>query len=558
MAHRRARVVYFCPRPAALDDLAEALAAGDLSARRTPEGLTVSGAPLDLTLVHERTPEGVRDRLIAEYANMVLMDLRGGPGGADFAAQAELAQKTLDLLDHAEDVELRYGFHRIVALVSDADGPAVDALLINLGARGVRMVLRHRRGETGFAARALGEACAAICARRVGRTALCLSGGGITGIYFELGVLKCLQDVLPVDALSRLDMYFGISAGAVVASTLAVGYSVDEFMAALAGHPDTRMPPLNLKLMRLAHLNHADLRRRLTRALGGGASAFWRVVRGQERLSVEDLFLDYSDMLGPLFHSGSFEALLRQLMEVPGATNDFRDLEQQLLIGASDQDARQHVLFGDDARRAVPISKAVQASLSFNPAFSAVEIEGRYYEDGAVTRTSNFTEAIYRGATLVLVVDPFVPYVSRAPGGHKDRGLFYHMDQSIRTISFTRFENARSWVLRRYPEVSTYTFLPSNRQRRLLSINPMDHRPFLEIWKGAYLSTLARLERMAHRLRGDLEAHHLAFSLERARAVAQQLEASEHPALEDFYPDRRVVVPKPVLVRHRARLQKAG
>lgn len=206
----------------------------------------------------------------------------------------------------------------------------------------------------------------------------------------------------------------------------------------------------------------------------------------------------------------------------------------------------------------VPISKAVQASLSFNPAFSAVQIDGRYYEDGAVTRTSNFTEAIHRGATLVLVVDPFVPYVSRAPGGHKDRGLLYHMDQSVRTISFTRFENARNWVLRRYPEVSTYTFLPSNRQRRLLSINPMDHRPYLEIWRGAYLSTLQRLERMAHRMRGDMVAHHLSLSMERAQAVAAQLEATEHPTLEDFYPDRRVVVPKPALVRHRPRLRMAG
>ncbi|MCA9550279.1 MAG: patatin-like phospholipase family protein [Myxococcales bacterium] len=561
MAHRRARVVYFCPRPEGLASLGQELIDGGHRVVRTLEGLDVEDGGLNLGLVLERTPEGVRERLEREYASMVLMDLRPGSDGALFEFRSRAALRVLELLDHAEDVEARYGFHRIAVLVSDEDGADVDDFLLNLGARGIRMVLRqgcHGRKDPRFAARALARSCEAIRGRRVGQTALCLSGGGITGIYFELGVLKCLQDVLPANALSELDMYFGISAGAVVASTLAVGYSVDEFMAALVGHPDTRMPALNLRLMRLAHFNHADLRRRLVRALGSGVGSFMRVLRGREHVSVEDLFLDYSDMLGPLFHSDTFEGILRKLLEVPGATNDFRDLQQLLLVGASDQDARQHVLFGDEDRRMVPISKAVQASLSFNPAFSAVQIDGRYYEDGAVTRTSNFTEAIHRGATLVLVVDPFVPYVSRAPGGHKDRGLFYHMDQSVRTISFTRFENARNWVLRRYPEVSTYTFLPSNRQRRLLSINPMDHRPYLEIWRGAYLSTLQRLERMAHRMRGDLVAHHLSLSMERAQAVAAQLEATEHPTLEDFYPDRRVVVPKPALVRHRPRLRMAG
>lgn len=181
--------------------------------------------------------------------------------------------------------------------------------------------------------------------------------------------------------------------------------------------------------------------------------------------------------------------------------------------------------------------------MSFNPVFGPVRIGDRYFEDGAVTRTSNMSEAIERGATLLLIVDPFVPHVARRPGAHVGRSLFHHVDQNLRTMSFTRFANARRWLLRRHPEVSTYTFFPSNRQRELLADNPMDHRPFERIWRGAYLSTLARLERCGPKLAGDLAAHDLKLELSKARAIASRLEQTDKPTLCDFYPNRRVEVP---------------
>jgi hypothetical protein len=50
-----------------------------------------------------------------------------------------------------------------------------------------------------------------------------------------MGALKCLADCLPPGALNAFDMYFGISAGAVLTGILANGYSIDEFMASIAG-----------------------------------------------------------------------------------------------------------------------------------------------------------------------------------------------------------------------------------------------------------------------------------------------------------------------------------
>jgi hypothetical protein len=236
--------------------------------------------------------------------------------------------------------------------------------------------------------------------------------------------------------------------------------------------------------------------------------------------------------------------MLRRILELSGSGNDFRKLPIELYVGASDQDARSHVLFGSEGYDHVPISKAIQASLSVNPAFSSVPIDGRYYEDGAITRTSNFVEAIKRDATLVITLDPFVPYVSKLPGLAHRRGVLYNIDQDIRTISFTRFERARAGALRKNPEVSSYTFLPSNTLRRLLSTNPMDHRPYLEIWRGAYLSALQRIEQLCHRLRGDLAQQGMHLDTALAELVAEQLRSTRKLCFEDFFPDRQVEIEK--------------
>jgi predicted acylesterase/phospholipase RssA len=302
-----------------------------------------------------------------------------------------------------------------------------------------------------------------------------------------------------------------------------------------------------MRLFRLGHVDYLDLRRRLFSALKLGFGAFWNVFRARMLPGAESVFFNYADLVGAPFRADGFAEMLRGALEMPGATNDFRQLARKLYIGVTDQDARQHVLFGDEAHDEIPISTAIQASMSLNPAFTATRIRGRYYEDGAVTRTSNFYEAIRRDANLVLVIDPFLPYVSNRAGFAAQRGVLYNIDQDIRTVSYTRFENTRNSVLRRHPDVSSYTFLPANHLRRLLSISPFDHRPFLEIWRGAYLSTLNRILRLRHRMSGDFELHGWKLDTTKAEIVADQLEENEEPTFEDFYPDGRVTIAQPPL-----------
>jgi predicted acylesterase/phospholipase RssA len=317
-------------------------------------------------------------------------------------------------------------------------------------------------------------------------------------------------------------------------------------MAAIAGHPGGRVSPLNLSLFRLGHLNVPDIRRRLAAAGRATAKTALSMLR-RKGGGLDTLLLDYTGLIGAPLRSDLFEVMLREGLSRPGSTNDFRELPRPFYVGASDQDTRKHVLFGDKGHDKVPISRAIQASLSINPAFSAVPIDGRYYEDGAVTRTSHFAEAVRRGAGLVFSVDPFVPYVSKESGVADRRGMLYNIDQDIRTLSFTRFERTRAWVLRRHPEVTTNTFLPSNSQRPLLSTNPMDHRQFLAIWRGAYLSTLRRIHALSHRLRGDLATHGIELDTGPADRIANQLQATAAPTFADFFVGRRPVLRRPRL-----------
>ena len=501
------------------------------------------------------SPARAHAALRHRFFNLVLLDVRGaGHPGARLQSDFKKTLRLLDLMDEEHDVERRYGFHRILAMVSGPDSIEVDRMITTLGGRGVGSVLRDTSTcpldaecpklprASKFCRKVLDELIRMAGSRKAGRVALCASGGGITGIYFEMGALKCLDDCLPAGALNSLDMYFGISAGSVVTGILANGFTIDEFMASIAGTPHRRVPPVSLSLLRLSHLNFRTLTSPLERLMKAVGSSFVDLLKGKSPVTFETLFLEYNNLLTAPFQGDGFEKILRRLFTASGSTNDFRRLRRRLYIGTTDQDSREHVLFGEAPFDDVPISKAIQASISINPAFTATKIGDRYYMDGAVTRTSNFVEAIRKGATLIFAIDPFVPYVSKTPGFALDRGVLFNADQDIRTLSFTRFEKNRSWVLRRHPEVSQYTFLPANRLRKVMSVNPMDHRPYFQIWKGAYLSTLQRIRLLKHRLAGDLAAHGLNLDTTRAEAVARHLESVESPVLADFFPKGKLTI----------------
>jgi predicted acylesterase/phospholipase RssA len=553
------RVLYFATRRGLATGFFRALArAAGCTAKRVPDGAAFTCDEARFTFVVRRDVTTAIDALHHGFFNLVLLDLREPVHGAPRSSGAfEQGLALLQAMDEEPDLERRYGFHRIVALVSGHDSPEVDQRIARLGARGVGSVMRDPTAcaytpkcrflpdPSSFARQVLGEIERLVLHRTVGRRALCASGGGITGLYFELGALKCLEDCCSPGALNQFDAYYGISAGGVVTGMLANGYTIGEFMASIAGTETERLPAIALNLLDVSHLDLRGLTMPVRQLLSIIATGMRELMSIRTPFSLESLVFEYGDLIHAPFQTDGFEALLAASFSKNGCSNDFRTLPRRLFVGATDQDRKEHVLFGVPPFDDVPISRAIQASMSLNPVFSPTLIHGRFYEDGAVTRTSNFTEAIAHGADLVFALDPLVPYVSKEPGFARNRGIFYNADQDIRTVSFTRYETTRKWVIRQHPEVSLYTFLPSNNLRRLLSVNPMDHRPYLEIWRGAYLGTLRRMETLGYRMKGDLAVHGVSLDLARAEAVAERLRATRSPAFRDFFPDGTVDVTPP-------------
>lgn len=478
------------------------------------------------------------EMLHAGYYNLVMVDCRHVPiESVDHEKQEQGLHAFLDVLDNERDIERRYPQRRVAILVGDADEDRVDRLIFDMGKRHVGACLR----DMSLSPRPVGGKNAArvrfidqiwshcnkvLVGARHGKKAISAAGGGITGIYYELGVLKCLHDAFDAD-IRDFDMFLGISGGAVVTSCLANGISIDEIIAKIGDLDKTWNYRLKLSWRQL---NVMEVPRRVYLMQREMVRYAMRMLKKEDELSVASVFGLYAVLLGPIFDNAQFEKAMRKLFKKSGQTNDFRELRPELYIGATDQDRREPVLFGDVGLDDVPISRAVQASAAMHPFFPSVEIGGRYYTDGIVTRTSNLRTAIDHGADLVFIIDPFLPLISDQPGFNRSHGNMWVVEQDYKTMSYTRFSQARRELLRTNPDVNTYNFVPSNRMRRLMGKqNPFISRNFHPIVCEAYRGTFRRLKQLEYKIRGELVSHNIRLNLGPVEEKAEALRQAKRP-----------------------------
>ncbi len=533
-------VLYLAPLAETYTDLAAAAARQSWLTCATEGGRPVwRGANLSLQLDQATTLAEAQQRVAGRFYDAILIDVRHLPRHMDAAAaQEQVLYQFLDLLAGERDVERRFPFRRIAVLVGDPDRERVDQLVFALGRRHVGACLRDRslnaglKGDEAEAARGrlveqLWQFCAAILVDRPrGKKAICAAGGGITGIYYELGVLKALSDALRGFDVRDFDLFFGISAGAFVTSFIANGFSIDRLLVNVGELSDDW--PYKLRLG-WRHLNVREIPRRMTVLQRNALQAVGRLVSGKSGLSVTSLFDNYSLPFGPMFSHTELERALREQFKPPKHTNDFRKLPRKLFIGVTDQDRREHVLLGDQGYEDVPISLAVQASSAIHPFFPAVPIHGRYYTDGAITRTSNMGSAIAKGADLIFVIDPFLPLISEEAGFNAAHGNLWILQQDIKTLAYTRFAQVSEVILKQNPQVSAYTFLPSNRMRALMTQNPLAAENFHPIVCEAYSSTYRRLSQLEYKIAGELAAHGITLDLKPVADQVARLKAAPSP-----------------------------
>lgn len=320
---------------------------------------------------------------------------------------------------------------------------------------------------------------AAAQRRSTGGVALCLAGGGIEGLFYELGVLRALSDFLPGRRFADFSLLTGISAGAIVTSLLANGLSPRDVLNGLSQgegrleritRGDLFDPNAGELLKRLAVLPAAVAKRKIS-----PLSALFRLPPSG------------------VFAGDRLRAYLRRQLNGPGMTDDFRRLSTKLLIGATDQDSGEHVVFGEEGRDQIPIHQAVRASCALVPFYAPEVIEGRSYVDGGFTRTTNMRVAIQRGANLVILVDPMVPIVADTPGHVAARGGVYAAVQGLKSLMQSRFDKALNTLREMYPDVSFHLFQPQRDAQRVMAGSPMKFFYRREVENIAYAETMRQL-----------------------------------------------------------------
>src|SRR3954471_23426009 len=246
---------------------------------------------------------------------------------------------------------------------------------------------------------------------RRSKTALVLGGGGVTGGVYEIGALRAL-DLLAVNrTVNEFDIYVGTSAGSFVASLASNGVTPEEMMRVVNQQVPTPFRDINMgTVLRPNYTDFAKAAALLPlRAIG----VMRELAANVTNVGLMDLVFGLAEGLPSGMYSGDgVDEYLREVLSDPDRTNDFRELQNELYLTATDLDTCERIVLGAEDWDDVPISLAASASTALPMIYKPVEIKGRQLIDGGVRSTTNVDIAVEAGATFVVVVNPLVPYVN--------------------------------------------------------------------------------------------------------------------------------------------------
>jgi NTE family protein len=372
---------------------------------------------------------------------------------------------------------------------------------------------------------------------RRSRTALVLGGGGFTGGVYEIGALRAL-DLLSVNrTVNQFDVYVGTSTGAFVASMAANGITPEEMMRVV--NRNVPSPFRDIDVGTLLRPNVAEFARkgvmlpfklaRLGRQLAGHIGA----------ISAMDVVLGLAEALPSGLYSGSgIEHYVRSVLSEAGRTDDFRLLERELYLVATDLDTCERIVFGANDWDDVPISTAVRASTALPMVYKPVKVKDRELVDGGIVSTTNLDIAVEAGAKFVVVVNPLVPYVNDftktvsgllgARTRHvSDMGFPQIGYQSFKLLAYQRLhEMARQWK-QRYPGVDIVLIEPEPNDELMFQTSIMNFTSRVEIARHGFESVTLKLSEDYGKLRRICGRHGIEISATRVRKVVKHFAAEK-------------------------------
>ncbi len=364
---------------------------------------------------------------------------------------------------------------------------------------------------------------------RRSRTALVLGGGGFTGGVYEIGALRAL-DLLAVNrTVNQFDIYVGTSAGSFVAALTANGVTPEEMMRVVNQQVPTPFRDIDRgTLMRPNALEFAQSAALLPLRMLG----LTRNVLSQLRAtSVIDLAVGLAEALpSGLYDGRGIQDYLEAVLSDPDRVNDFRLLDNDLYLTATDLDTCERIVLGEAGWDDVPISRAVAASTALPMVYKPVEIKGRDLVDGGLQSTANVDIAVEAGAKFVIVVNPLVPYVNDFQkviptmwGSRvrrvRDMGFPQIGYQAFKLLAYQHLHEAVDHWKERYPGVDIILIEPELNDELMFETHVLNFTRRVEIARHGFESVTLKLASEYDDLREICAKHGIEISANRVRKV---------------------------------------
>lgn len=321
------------------------------------------------------------------------------------------------------------------------------------------------------------------------KTALCISGGGVEGYLYSLGVLHALEKCFVRKSLNDFDIFSGVSSGSILSSCLAAGLPADDLILQAHGkHPLLEAIGLNT----IFDLATGEIAKRLLGFL--------------RSLSLRDMgeFISRLQGMVPLglFRGEKLRQFIERQLEHYGVENRMSALKKELYINATELDTCENIIFGEEPWKDIKISQAVRASTAVPPFYLPEKINGHWFTDGQLTHSSELSLAIRKGAGLIVYVLPVVAYTSNKPGDVMGRGGYFTLLQAVKSLVQNNSNASLRSAMDANPDADFVVFRPTDEVMEAMAGNPMKYHIRTSLIELGFRSTCTQIltsyEALAH------------------------------------------------------------